>query len=564
MRRSTLLFAALMASIFVFYSCRNENADGQLTLLAEGMNHGGKMLVDGYSTMWASGDQVRINDETVTVSVSDGSATVSSDSKFTAPFFGVYPAGIYGSNSGASYTLNLPATYSYAVADGKQNLASPMVAYADSGSTLMFKHLTAAIGVEVVNYYGFTIAVDSIVVESDSYKLNGAVTVTLGDDIAVVAAAGSAAADRRVKMTFGDTPLQVFAGDSTVVQVPVLPVGSGNKFTVKICVHKVDQPAVAKAIEKTQSVGGALDRSYLAYARLATPGLFSVAANKKVIISQGNLQYQASTGTWKFATEQYTGIGNAPGNNVFDDTRATQIAWIDLFGWGTSGYNGSAYGISNYQPYSYAGNTPSSVYGYGYGPNTRSGNNYIYEYNLTGEYANCDWGVYNAIYNGGNESNRWRTLTGGTGGEWAYLMSTRTASTVNNVSNARYLKSKVNGVNGYIVFPDEFELPENVTVTSNHINYNVYLGWSSVTTSLTVSDWAKMEAAGAVFLPCIGYRSYSSNNPSYNSDNGYYWSTIYRTTSDAYNIQMGGGSPNFTAYSAKRLGCSVRLVRDIN
>ena len=318
MKRSIFSLVALLASVLLFSGCQRDHVSGQLTLVAEGMNHGGKMAVDGYSAAWATGDPVRINDEVVSVSVDGGNATVSSATTFKAPFYGVYPSGIYADNSGANYyTLELPNHYVYAVCgDGRQNLHSPMVAYSESGSTLTFKHLTAAIGVQVVNYYGFTIAVDSIVVSSDSYRLNGSVSLTLnGSDPVVEPATSSDAAERLVKMTFGSTPLQVFAGDSTVVQVPVLPVGAGNKFSVKICVHKVDQPAVAKAIEKTQTVGGALGRSYLAYARLATPGLFIVAANKKVIISQGNLQFNPSQGThataegtasgiWRFAEQQ--------------------------------------------------------------------------------------------------------------------------------------------------------------------------------------------------------------------------------------------------------------------
>ena len=47
----------------------------------------------------------------------------------------------------------------------------------------------------------------------------------------------------------------------------------------------------------------------------ALPGLFSVSDNKKVSFSKGNLQYQASTNTWRFAEQQYL--------------------YGDLFGWGT-------------------------------------------------------------------------------------------------------------------------------------------------------------------------------------------------------------------------------------
>ena len=63
-------------------------------------------------------------------------------------------------------------------------------------------------------------------------------------------------------------------------------------------------------------------------------GLFSVGNGKTVRFSQGNLQYQASTDTWRFAEHQYDCIGNTNSNiSLFYQ------GWVDLFGYGTSGYN---------------------------------------------------------------------------------------------------------------------------------------------------------------------------------------------------------------------------------
>jgi uncharacterized repeat protein (TIGR02543 family) len=62
----------------------------------------------------------------------------------------------------------------------------------------------------------------------------------------------------------------------------------------------------------------------------ATNARFSVRANKMVRFSRGNLQYQASTNTWRFAENQYDTIG-ADNTNI----SATNTGWIDLFGWGT-------------------------------------------------------------------------------------------------------------------------------------------------------------------------------------------------------------------------------------
>ena len=48
-----------------------------------------------------------------------------------------------------------------------------------------------------------------------------------------------------------------------------------------------------------------------------TDGLFSVGPKKKVYFSKGNLQYQPSTGTWRFADH------------------LEKDGWVDKFGWGT-------------------------------------------------------------------------------------------------------------------------------------------------------------------------------------------------------------------------------------
>lgn len=62
----------------------------------------------------------------------------------------------------------------------------------------------------------------------------------------------------------------------------------------------------------------------------ALKGEFSVSATKKVHFSQGNLQYQASTKTWRFAEHQYDYIGSAN-----SQISSSYTGWIDLFGYGT-------------------------------------------------------------------------------------------------------------------------------------------------------------------------------------------------------------------------------------
>ena len=70
-------------------------------------------------------------------------------------------------------------------------------------------------------------------------------------------------------------------------------------------------------------------------------GLFSVSADKQVYFSQGNLQYQASTNTWRFAERQIDYVGLNSNGNVYEGgvqcdnalMSSTYSGWIDLFGW---------------------------------------------------------------------------------------------------------------------------------------------------------------------------------------------------------------------------------------
>lgn len=295
-----------------------------------------------------------------------------------------------------------------------------------------------------------------------------------------------------------------------------------------------------------------------ATAGTGVPGTFSVSATKKVFFSKGNLQYQASTGTWRFAENQYDAIGNNAGNNNFTETRSTQSDWIDLFGWGTSGWNNNN---TRYMPYDYEGTKTNNAYGYGPRYNTTNSWTWAYDKSLVDEYDKADWGVYNSIINGGTG---WRTLTGGISddSEWKYLIETRQASMVAGVENARFFKTKVNNINGLVILPDVYAHPTGVTNPTN-INVATNIIWTNITLNYSLDDWAKMEEAGAIFLPCTGYRSYSSNNPTYTADYGCYWSSTVYNESSAYYF-LSAGTVKTDQNNAKRLGYFVRLVKDVD
>ena len=69
-------------------------------------------------------------------------------------------------------------------------------------------------------------------------------------------------------------------------------------------------------------------------------GVFSVAPNKYISFSQGNLQYFPAADLWKFADTQYEYLGAS--NKYLSSTYRN---WVDLFGW--SGDNTTApFGVS--------------------------------------------------------------------------------------------------------------------------------------------------------------------------------------------------------------------------
>ena len=261
----------------------------------------------------------------------------------------------------------------------------------------------------------------------------------------------------------------------------------------------------------------------------AINGLFTINSNgDQVYFSQGNLQYQASSDTWRCAENQWDYIGEN-NNNI----SSTNNGWIDLFGWGTSGYN---HGANCYQPWS-TSLINSDYYAYGY-----------YFYNLNDQNEKADWG-YNPISNGNNINNQWHTLTQP---EWDYVLNTRST-----ISNIRYAKANVNGKNGIILLPDDWN--SGTYSLSNTNNSSATFSSNTMSASL----WISLESVGAVFLPAAGYRIGSSMYVV--GSCGCYWSASRNADDSAYLLDFNNGMYLLTSNSSSRCyGSSVRLVQDYN
>ncbi|MBQ6728657.1 MAG: fibronectin type III domain-containing protein [Bacteroidales bacterium] len=255
----------------------------------------------------------------------------------------------------------------------------------------------------------------------------------------------------------------------------------------------------------------------------ASNGVFSVAEDRQVWFALGNLQYLASTNSWTFAENAYDYIGN-DNTNIAED----YDGWIDLFGWGTSGYN---HGAVCYQPWS-SNSIPECYYAYG----DRQAN--LYE--NTGQ---ADWG-YNKMPNEGEEG-KWRTLTRS---EWNYVLEER-----NTLSGIRYAKAQVCGVNGLILLPDNW---------SNSVYYlnNVNLPQASFSSNMITAGWDfYLEGNGAVFLPAAGFRE--EDEVDYVGSRGFYF-TSECTGSRAFCVCFDYTEVGLMTMFRNR-GLSVRLVRDV-
>ena len=234
-------------------------------------------------------------------------------------------------------------------------------------------------------------------------------------------------------------------------------------------------------------------------------GAFSINASGDIVVfSQGNLQYKAApTPTWQFAPNQWNSIGSA-NSSIAEDYEG----WIDLFGWGT-------------------GNNPTL--------HTEEGADYV---------TFKDWGV-NPISNGGNIANAWRTLTRD---EWYYIFNSRSNA------SAKQGQAIVNNQYGLVLLPDEWELPTGLSFTAKPNNWttNVY----------DAETWAKMEAAGAVFLPYAMERK--GTTVAYNSYQWCaYWSATYYDSYHAWEI--GFYESDISGWDSKQcfVGGPVRLVKDV-
>ena len=260
----------------------------------------------------------------------------------------------------------------------------------------------------------------------------------------------------------------------------------------------------------------------------AINGKFTInSSGDQVYFSKGNLQATTTNNgtswTWAFAEHQWDYIGNAAANNAINGNQTVSAnGTVDLFGWSTAA--------------TYLG---------------------IHNSNTNGDYSGdfVDWGSHADVTAGIGSG--WRTLTGGTDGEWEYLFGTNSSNQRTTTSGILYAKATVNGVAGVILLPDDWDSSYYTLASPNTVNA------AFTTNSITADNWtSKLEAHGAVFLPAAGSRNGVSVTGV--GEYGDYWSGTASNADLAYAVYFGSNNVNPRGTSSGRhYGYSVRLVREV-
>lgn len=536
MKKAVLILLTISSLLALGLTSCQKDAVGTTTFTAtleDCQEEDGKTVLTGTSIQWTTGDRIKVFG-TAGSGVYEATVRNGGGTTFTclegdaggAPYRAVYPASAANDDG----TIDLPVVQ--VTTDGSLT-GFPM--YTESnGTNLDFKNLC---GILRLRLQKSGVSITAIEVTGD-IELTGDFTVAYNSGTPTLTYSGHGT---KATMMTCSTPQSIARQKDFDLFLPVHTYSAG----MRIRIYSSDGGVCTKTVTAGHSVR--IQRSKITTITLsnnnltftpnsgALPGLFTIDdQGHQVRFSQGNLQYTTlgthtvgsgglSKGTWRFASEQYE--YNGPDN---ENISSIYPKWIDLFGWGTSGWNS---GAICYQPWS------TSFEWSDYYPGGS------YTNSLTGVYAEADWAYHNAISNGGNSTHQWRVLTNL---EWEYLLFDRPNASVKIGSG------NINGVGGIIILPDNWI--QSSECTFNYGFPNEFYDYTLNSYSLT--QWKQMENAGAVFLP-------AAENRNGRTGTLYYWSSSIYDEFYAYNISYDDEGLVVTHYD-RFCGFSVRSVRDNN
>ncbi len=536
-KSSAVLFAATTVAVFMA-SCQKETIDidptkiigveRYITTTAAIPQDGDKAYLDyadGRKVKWELTDALNINGTNVALSSLNADAITArfEGTTYAIPsggndvYWAVYPTAIVGTASGSTIpsnftastlTVNFPSTQTYNSSANALNGNTLMAGYASvpaGDEDILFQmrnlgtvlKLTLKADASATNKFA-----SRIEFTTTNGALAGAFSVSNGSTPTVTPTVNVTKV-LTVNLTDGNNN---YIDLSTPKDIYVIlpPLASKNlTMTIYNTDNKQTNKTMASAtLERNKIYTNTINDLCFCECGGGTP-YFSINDSQQVVFAPGNLQYRASTGTWRFAEHQWDIIGAANSN-----ISPSYSGWIDLFGWGTSGYDNTANDpwAINYQPWASSSGRVFAVHDslcpndYGYGPSLN-----MPDPDLIGTSANYDWGVYNAIYNP-------RTNTTDPAGTWRTLSQEEVKvifTTRRTCSIVRYAYATVNGVTGIILTPDNWN---DNTYTFNKANPTGN-GYGYGDNTVTALDWTNiLEPAGCVFLPSAGYRNGTTVN----------------------------------------------------
>lgn len=505
---------------------------------------------NGHTVLWDANDAITVvNGQETPVAWDFTVVNISEDGKtadfvsdehgvpegfFTPDYKAYYPASMYDKSTGK---VSLPSEQVYKAGSFYPGY-NPMAAQSDD-ENLYFKNICGVLMLQLTG----RCTVDNITITSrGESKLWGTAEITMEDDKydeAMTPTLGTLEGGGKT-LTLKCNNAVTLKPDEATAFYFVLPPGSlSDGFEVKVTQSNGDVWTRATSADisiEASHIKKMKEQNVIVVPEGALSGLFSVGPgpdntpntddDDKVYFSKGNLQFNTTTKEWRLAENQWDMCDTEPettgGHHPSKGYEENSGEWIDLFGWGTSGYQ---HGATCFQPWDTR--TTTSYY-YAYGSSDKN----LYDGDGDDK-GMADWGMANSISNGGNTKKMWRTLNQE---EWEYLIKTRNVQGETGQGHTCVFVTLENGVKGVVFFHDDY-IGNTVNLTS-------------------IPD-------GCLFVPHVGTRT--NKETSRVNSGGYYWSSSYCTTdiSKAYRVRMVNGYVYGVGDTGSRnLGHSVRLAMD--
>lgn len=321
-------------------------------------------------------------------------------------------------------------------------------------------------------------------------------------------------------LTICEFTLKNEAGSSTLAGITALYIGDGENFYMVTPASATNAPlwVAMKPVSSSQWITFHATDGTHKYEKEVTGKTLTAGHMTPLGLKMTQLQAGALFGTFTMASgvTKHFSQGNLKRvystwsfhNHQYDVLGSRTYTACDLFYWETTGFYGT-------------------------------GENCVTSTGTSSDVV--DWGN-NAISNGGNVANAYSTPSKD---NWQYLFNSRSGY------SSKYGSATVCDQHGLVVLPDHWTLPNGCSFTSGMSVWG--------TNSYDATAWAKMEAAGAVFLPAAGYR----NNSKYATgvgDYARYWSSTAYDDDSAWGVRFYVSFFGAGSVFDRILGQSVRLV----